>query len=109
VIWAKPFIDSRNIGGLADPCLGDKYNVHEMSCVIFTAALCVQQSAHLRPCMGHVLQLLTSEEENLHSPEHWSTPFLQSPFVEESSDTEEYTSTRYLSDLNRHRQVALEF
>jgi serine/threonine protein kinase len=60
VIWAKPFIDSRNIRGLADPCINDKYNVHEMRCVIFTISLCVQQSTHLLPCMGHVLQLLTS-------------------------------------------------
>lgn len=109
VMWAKPFIDSRNIRGLADPSLGDKYNVHQMSCVAFTASLCVQQAAQLRPCMGHVLQLLSSEEENLQSPEHWSTPLSPSPFLEESSDTEEYTSTRYLSDLHRHRQVALEF
>jgi len=109
VMWAKPFIESRNIRGLADPSLGDKYNVHQMSCVAFTASLCVQQAPQLRPCMGHVLQLLRSEEENLQCAEQWITPLSPSPFMEESFDTEEYTSTRYLSDLDRHRQIALEF
>eukprot|EP01018_Ginkgo_biloba_P014180 Gb_39546 [translate_table: standard] len=109
VMWAKPLIETRNLRELVDPYLGDAYNVQQMNFMVLTAGFCVQQSAILRPCMAHVLQLLTGDREHLESKEPWRTPLLQLPYLEESSDTEEYTSTRYQNDLTRHREVALEF
>ena len=53
----NPLIDSKSIRGLVDPCLSDEYNVQVMICVVFTSALCVQQSIVLRPCMGHVSRI----------------------------------------------------
>ncbi|OAY42212.1 hypothetical protein MANES_09G162000v8 [Manihot esculenta] len=52
VIWAKPLLDNNSIKELADPSLGDNYDVEEMERVILTASLCVEQSPILRPRMN---------------------------------------------------------
>eukprot|EP01018_Ginkgo_biloba_P010221 Gb_33321 [translate_table: standard] len=109
VMWAKPFLECRNIQELVDPRLSDAYDVQQMNFMVLTAALCVQQVATLRPSMRHVLQLLNGEGEKLQPPETWRMPLLQLPYLQESLDADEYTSTRYLTDMSRHREVALEF
>lgn len=110
VMWAKPLLECRNIQKLVDPCLGNAYNAHQLDVMASIAALCVQQTANLRPSMKQVFQLLNGEGENIENSEPWTVPLLQSPYLQESLDTGEYTSsTRYLTDLNRHKEVALQF
>jgi len=36
-------------------------------------------------------------------------PFRRRTYSEELFDVEEYNATRYLNDLNRHKQLALDF
>ncbi|GLJ15784.1 hypothetical protein SUGI_0260020 [Cryptomeria japonica] len=107
VMWAKPLIDSGNFQELVDPSLGDSYDNHQLNDMVMTASLCIQQSALLRPCMAHVLKLLTGEGDNLENTDCGRTPISETLFLMGGSDTEDYTSTRYLSDLNRHREIAL--
>lgn len=51
-LQAKPLLDNNSIKELADPSLGDNYDVEEMERVILTASLCVEQSPILRPRMN---------------------------------------------------------
>ncbi|XP_055960887.1 receptor-like cytosolic serine/threonine-protein kinase RBK2 isoform X2 [Mercurialis annua] len=52
VIWAKPLLDNNDIKELADPSLGENYDVEEMERVVLTASLCIEQSPILRPRMN---------------------------------------------------------
>ncbi|KAI5058189.1 hypothetical protein GOP47_0026359 [Adiantum capillus-veneris] len=102
VMWAKPLLESSRIEELADPRLEGAYDLQEMQTLIMAAGLCVQSSAICRPFMGQVLESLISS----HSVS-FSTSLSQSDLHYDSS--EEYYSTIYRSDLNRHREIALQF
>uniref|UniRef100_A0A2N9EJB8 non-specific serine/threonine protein kinase n=1 Tax=Fagus sylvatica TaxID=28930 RepID=A0A2N9EJB8_FAGSY len=91
VIWAKPFLAKNDIKELVDPSLGDNYNAEEMDRVILTASMCIEQSPVLRPQMNQAKCKRRS---------------FQRTYSEELLDVEEYNSTKYLSDLKRHQQVA---
>ncbi|KAK6911496.1 Serine-threonine/tyrosine-protein kinase, catalytic domain [Dillenia turbinata] len=52
VIWAKPLLDDNNLKELVDSALGDAYNLQEMTRVVLTASLCIEQSPILRPRMS---------------------------------------------------------
>ena len=43
------------------------------------------------------------------APDVPQVPFRRRTYSEELFDAEEYNATRYLNDLNRHRQLALDF
>lgn len=110
VMWAKPLLECRNNQKLVDPRLGDAYNAHQLDVMASIAALCVQQTAILRPSMRQVCQLLNGEGQEIENSESWTMSLLHSPHPQESLETGEYTSsTHYLTDLNRHKEVALEF
>lgn len=106
VIWAKPLLQSSRLEDLADPRLAGEYDPEEMARVATVASLCVHHSATCRPDMGQVLQLLTKEQLDSHS---YSAPLCQSDDSHDSDCNDDYSSSNYLSDLNRHRQVALQF
>ncbi|XXG83369.1 hypothetical protein AAC387_Pa10g1138 [Persea americana] len=108
LLWAKPLLDKSDIRELADPALGDAYDSQQMSLVAMAASLCIQQSSILRPPISQVVQLLKGEG----SPECAKLahmPTIQRTYSEELLDLDEYNSTKYLNDLNRHRQLAMEF
>ncbi|KAH7867152.1 hypothetical protein Vadar_029517 [Vaccinium darrowii] len=107
VLWAKPLIDGNIAKQLVDPCLGDNYDPEEMDRVILTASLCTEQIPILRPRMSQVVILLRGENYNLDGSKECQKRSLQRTFSEEIFDAEEYNSTKYLSDLNRHKEVAL--
>lgn len=110
VMWAKPLLECRSIQKLVDPRLGDAYNAHQLDVMACIAALCVQQTAILRPSMKQVFQLLNGEGQNIEDSEYSTVPLLHTPYLQESLDTGEYiSSTHYLTDLNRHKEVALQF
>eukprot|EP00250_Pteridium_aquilinum_P014674 c22135_g1_i1 orf=123-2258(+) len=102
VIWAKPLLESMRIEDLVDPRLAGAFEHGEMQTMVKAAALCVHSSATCRPYMGQVLEMLTGESCELHS-----IPVSLSDRYQDSS--EEYSSSNYLSDLSRHREIALQF
>ncbi|TKY52183.1 Receptor cytosolic serine/threonine-protein kinase RBK2 [Spatholobus suberectus] len=107
VIWAKPLLDANHIKDLVDPSLGDNYDREKMGCVVLTASLCVEHSPILRPRMSQVVTLLRGEDHVLKSTKASRRRPIQRTYSEELLDAQEYNSTKYLRDLNRHRQVAL--
>ncbi|CAL5339632.1 receptor-like cytosolic serine/threonine-protein kinase RBK2 isoform X1 [Camellia sinensis] len=107
VLWAKPLLDNNSVEELVDPSLGDHYDPDEMDRVILTASLCIEQTPILRPRMSQVLILLKGESYIVDSSKESQNRSLQRTFSEELLDAEEYNSTKYLSDLNRHKEVAL--
>lgn len=107
VLWAKPLLNDNVIKDLVDPSLGDDYNADEMDCVIMTASLCIEQSPILRPRMNQVAILLRGESFISECTEEGQRRSLQRTYSEELLDAQEYNSTRYLSDLKRHKEVAL--
>ncbi|XP_042516670.1 receptor-like cytosolic serine/threonine-protein kinase RBK2 isoform X2 [Macadamia integrifolia] len=109
VMWAKPLLDNNDMMELADPSLANDYDPQLMSRAISTASLCTQQSSVLRPTMSQVVQLLRGDEVILESPKQCQKPSLQRTFSEELHDAGEYNKTRYLNDLNRHKEIAMEF
>ncbi|XP_056168110.1 receptor-like cytosolic serine/threonine-protein kinase RBK2 isoform X2 [Syzygium oleosum] len=115
VLWAKPLLDDNVIEDLIDPSLGDDYNSDEMDRVIMTASLCIEQSPILRPRMNQaslfpetrVAILLRGESFISECTEEGQRRSLQRTYSEELLDAQEYNSTRYLSDLKHHKEVAL--
>ncbi|XAR52541.1 Non-specific serine/threonine protein kinase [Bertholletia excelsa] len=107
VLWAKPLLTDSNVHQLVDPSLGDNYDSKEMGRVILTASLCIDQSPILRPRMSQVVTLLRGENYNQECSIESQKRSLQRTFSEELLDAEDYNSTKYLSDLNRHKELAL--
>ncbi|KAM7511806.1 hypothetical protein LguiB_010681 [Lonicera macranthoides] len=107
VIWAKHLLENNEAKEIVDRSLGDDYNRAEMDRVLLTASLCVEPTPILRPRMSQVAVLLRGEDYNpIGSYEHQKR-LIQRTYSEELMDAEEYNSTKYLSDLNRHKQLVL--
>ncbi|GFY94838.1 protein kinase family protein [Actinidia rufa] len=112
---AKPLLDDNSVNQLVDPSLHDIYDPEEMDRVILTASLCTEQTPILRPRMSQassllnqwVIILLRGENCKLDCSKECQKRSLQRTFSEELFDAEEYNSTKYLSDLNRHKELAL--
>ncbi|KAK1300007.1 Receptor-like cytosolic serine/threonine-protein kinase RBK1 [Acorus calamus] len=113
VIWAKPFLDSGDTKELVDPSLKGVYNHEEMKLAMVAASMCIHHLSAMRPPMKQVVPLLKGEETitvDMMRGEKMKMTIAQqrSPLLLESSDFDDYTCSRYLSDLNRHKQLALE-
>ncbi|VVA96532.1 unnamed protein product [Arabis nemorensis] len=107
VLWAKPLLDKKEIKQLVDPSLGDEYNREELIRFTSTASLCIEQSSLLRPRMSQVVELLQGQESSVMTPREAKRKMNQRTYSEESLDTVEYNSTKYLRDLDRIREIAL--
>ncbi|KAF9670013.1 hypothetical protein SADUNF_Sadunf13G0024200 [Salix dunnii] len=121
VVWAKPLLDNNNIKELADPSLGDNYDLEEMDRVVLTASLCIEQSPVLRPRMSqasvelhitsttlfHVVILLRGDEYVAECAKKGKGRALLRTYSEEIFDAQDYNSTRYLKDLKRYKELAL--
>ncbi|GAV70066.1 Pkinase domain-containing protein [Cephalotus follicularis] len=105
VMWAKPLLDSNNVKELADPRLGDAYDLAEMKRAMLTASMCVHHLPTMRPQMNRVLQLLNGEDNHveLKQRSHGRRTFLL-----DGCDLQDYTCTSYLNDLNRHMELVME-
>lgn len=105
VIWARPLLDTNNFKELADPRLGDAYDVSELRRAMYMASVCIHHLPSMRPDMNRVVQLLKADDGPLElkqkSMEGRSLLF-------NACDLEDYTCTNYLNDLNRHRQLVME-
>ncbi|KAK9285692.1 hypothetical protein L1049_024891 [Liquidambar formosana] len=105
VMWAKPLLDTNNIKELADPQLGDTYDPSEMKRAMLTASLCIHHLSAMRPHMNRVVQLLKGEVGTV---ELKQKSFGGRALLLDACDLEDYTSSCYLNDLNRHMQLVLE-
>ncbi|KAK1317612.1 Receptor-like cytosolic serine/threonine-protein kinase RBK2 [Acorus calamus] len=56
-----------------------------------------------------ILQFLRGAEGNIASPKPCKRMGMQRTYSEEIFDAEEYNDTRYLKDLHRHREIAMDF
>ncbi|KAG2696145.1 hypothetical protein I3760_07G044900 [Carya illinoinensis] len=104
-IWAKPLLDSNNVEELADPRLGDAYDPSEMKRAMYAASICIHHLSSMRPQINGVVQILKAEDGPL---EPKSKSVAARSLVFNACDLEDYTSTTYLNDLNRHRQLVME-
>jgi serine/threonine protein kinase len=105
VIWAKPLLDANNIKELVDPSLGNEYDPEEMVYTLAVASLCIHHSSTTRPSMKSVVCFLKGDRKSL---ELVRRPKIVKPLMFDSCDSEDYTRSSYLNDLNRHKQLALE-
>lgn len=105
VIWAKPLLDANNVKELVDPSLGNEYDPEEMVYALAVASLCIHHSSTSRPSMKSVVCFLKGDRESL---ELVRRPKIVKPLMFDSCDSEDYTRSSYLNDLNRHKQLALE-
>ncbi|KAG4977621.1 hypothetical protein JHK86_037095 [Glycine max] len=86
VMWAKPLLTANNIKELVDPVLADAYDEEQMKLVF---------------------DILRGEEESLRIMEERSKSKLQRTYSEELFDAEEYNSTKFLSERDRHMETIL--
>ncbi|MQL72235.1 hypothetical protein Taro_004585 [Colocasia esculenta] len=107
VIWAKPLLDANTTKDLVDPTLGDAYEPREMSNAIAVASMCIHHMSTSRPDMDQVLQLLKGVDAPPELNRELKTA-INKPLLFDACDLEDYTCSRYLNDLNRHKQLALE-
>ncbi|KAG0469999.1 hypothetical protein HPP92_016699 [Vanilla planifolia] len=105
VIWAKPFLEANDIKRLLDPSFGDDYDAEELKRVLLVSSICIHPISTSRPCMNMVVQLLQGDprtQELMGRASKTAVPLF------DACDFEDYTRSRYLSDLHRHKQLALE-
>ncbi|XP_072963018.1 receptor-like cytosolic serine/threonine-protein kinase RBK1 isoform X1 [Typha angustifolia] len=108
VIWAKPLLDSNNVKDLADPSLGDAYDVEEMTRALAVATMCIHHLSNSRPSMNLVVRLLRGDEGSVELIGREMKPKVATAPLFDACDSEDYTCSRYLNDLHRHKQLALE-
>ncbi|CAN4090014.1 unnamed protein product [Withania somnifera] len=101
VLWAKPLLQKNNIKEIADPRLGDDYDVIEMKRAMYIALSCLHHLADIRPNMKKVVQLLRGEN----TPVDIKQKSMGGRALMFSDD---YTSTNYIQDLNRHMELVME-
>ncbi|CAH8381458.1 unnamed protein product [Eruca vesicaria subsp. sativa] len=87
VMWAKPLIKENKIKKLVDPVMGDDYDLEELERLI--------------------VEILRGDKCSLDQLKQRQNSKLQRTYSEELLDNEEYNSTRYLNDINRHMETVL--
>ncbi|PHT64878.1 Receptor-like cytosolic serine/threonine-protein kinase RBK1, partial [Capsicum annuum] len=105
VMWAKPMLEQNNVKELVDPRLGDAYDVVEMKRAMFTASTCIHHLPNMRPNMKRAVQLLKGENVPIDMKQK---SMEGRALMLDACDLEDYSSTTYLKDLNRHMQLVME-
>ncbi|KAL0537940.1 hypothetical protein IC582_026931 [Cucumis melo] len=107
VMWAKPLLSKQNLKELVDLSLVDAFDSEQMKRMISIASMCINQSSILRPEMSEIVQILKGDGVyNLELVKRQKSK-LQRTYSEELLDAEEYNSTKYLSDIDRHLEIVL--
>ncbi|XP_027116133.1 receptor-like cytosolic serine/threonine-protein kinase RBK2 [Coffea arabica] len=107
VMWAKPFLISKNVEGLLDPSLGGVYDAEQLNRIVMVASLCIQQSSTERPQMSQVVRMLKGDEGFLQSKKK----FQKRPALRRTYPLELYTideSMPCVNDAGQQNEVAVE-
>ncbi|KAG6575032.1 Receptor-like cytosolic serine/threonine-protein kinase RBK2, partial [Cucurbita argyrosperma subsp. sororia] len=106
VMWAKPLLPKDNLKDLVDPCLLDVFDTEQMKLMTSVASMCINQSSIQRPEMCEIVEILKGNGAALELLRRQKSIF-QRTYSEELLDAEEYNSTKYLSDMDRHLEIVL--
>lgn len=87
-----------------DPRLGNMFNPTEMQRVMLTASMCVHHIAAMRPDMTRLVQLLRGED----GPAELQQKAGERTMSVNACDLQDHTSSSYLNELRRHRQLLME-
>ncbi|AED91559.1 putative receptor-like cytosolic serine/threonine-protein kinase RBK1 RLK-Pelle-RLCK-VI family [Arabidopsis thaliana] len=104
VAWAKPFLEKNSMEDIVDPRLGNMFNPTEMQRVMLTASMCVHHIAAMRPDMTRLVQLLRGED----GPAELQQKAGERTMSVNACDLQDHTSSSYLNELRRHRQLLME-
>ncbi|PWA69460.1 ROP binding protein kinases 1 [Artemisia annua] len=104
VIWAKPLLEEGNLTELVDPRLGNANELIEVKRTVVVASSCIHHTPDMRPNMKRVVQMLKGESASM---EMRQNTFDGRAMILDACDLEGYTSTTYLKDLNRHKELVM--
>ncbi|CAA7027202.1 unnamed protein product [Microthlaspi erraticum] len=104
VAWAKPYLEKNSMEEIVDHRLGNEYCPTEMQRVMLTASMCIQHIATLRPDMTRLVQLLRGED----GPAELQKKPCERTVGVNACDLQDYTSSSYLNEITRHRQLLME-
>ncbi|XP_048598383.1 receptor-like cytosolic serine/threonine-protein kinase RBK1 isoform X1 [Brassica napus] len=107
VAWAKPFLEKNSVEDIVDPRLGNEFDPTEMKRVMLTASMCIHHIATMRPDMTRVVQLLRGEDSPAEL-ELQQKPGEGGAVIANACDLQDHTSSSYLNELIRHRQLLME-
>ncbi|CAF1787864.1 hypothetical protein YC2023_120236 [Brassica napus] len=107
VAWAKPFLEKNSVEDIVDPRLGNEFDPTEMKRVMLTASMCIHHIATMRPDMTRVVQLLRGEDGPAEL-ELQQKPGQGGAVIVNACDLQDHTSSSYLNELIRHRQLLME-
>ncbi|CAH8357412.1 unnamed protein product [Eruca vesicaria subsp. sativa] len=105
VAWAKPFLEKNSVEDIVDPRLGNEFDPVEMKRVMLTASMCIHHIAIMRPDMTQLVQLLRGEDR---PAELQQKPGEMVEVSVDACDLQDHTSSSYLNELTRHRQLLME-
>ncbi|XP_010491725.1 PREDICTED: receptor-like cytosolic serine/threonine-protein kinase RBK1 [Camelina sativa] len=104
VAWAKPFLEKNSMEDIVDPRLGNEFDPTEMQRVMLTASMCIHHIAAMRPDMTRLVQLLRGED----GPAELQHKAGERTVRVSACDLQDHTSSSYLNELTRHRQLLME-
>ncbi|CAH8281921.1 unnamed protein product [Eruca vesicaria subsp. sativa] len=105
VAWAKPFLEKNSVEDIVDPRLGNEFDPTEMKRVMLTASMCIHHIATMRPDMTRVVQLLRGEDGTAEIQQKLGQG---GAVIVNACDLQDHTSSSYLNELIRHRQLLME-
>ncbi|CAH2043329.1 unnamed protein product [Thlaspi arvense] len=105
VMWAKPLLEKNSVQEIVDPKLEGDFDETEMKRVMQTASMCIHHVANMRPDMNRLAQLLRGDDR---LAELQQKPCGARTVSLDDCDLQDHTSSSYLNDLTRHRQLLME-
>uniref|UniRef100_A0A1J3GSH6 non-specific serine/threonine protein kinase n=2 Tax=Noccaea caerulescens TaxID=107243 RepID=A0A1J3GSH6_NOCCA len=105
VMWAKPLLEKNRVEEIVDPQLGNDFDETEMKRVMQTASMCIHHVATTRPDMNRLAQLLRGDDRLAELQQQTGGPRKVNL---DGCDLQDHTSSSYLNDLTRHRQLLME-
>ncbi|XP_026448110.1 receptor-like cytoplasmic kinase 185 isoform X2 [Papaver somniferum] len=71
VLWARPFLDTKNFSQIADPVLGGCYPGDGLAEALTVAEMCIQEDATKRPHIAKIVTLLSDILSEAEGEEAW--------------------------------------
>ncbi|KAL7612439.1 receptor-like cytosolic serine/threonine-protein kinase RBK1 [Lactuca sativa] len=105
VIWAKPLLEQSKMKELLDPRLEDDYEMIELKRVMSAASACIHHLPNMRPNMKRVVEILKGESKTAEVKQKTAGG---RAVLLDACDVDNYNSTTYLKDLNRHMELVMD-